>query len=130
MLKPLQVISEEFGLYIQEVALRKRANAHTANLQHWLNEQLGQPQGTIYLQDYVNNLQYLYYREERGEGVYMRFRDEGDGLYLNSSPPVSYGGFSVNIPQKIATEENIKKITQWVDFYKYAGTSYKIIVYE
>lgn len=126
MLKPLQDISDKYSEYAQLAELKMRHNGHTQILQHWINEQLHQPLGTIYISEFINNLQYLYYRDERAEGVYMSYENEGDGLYLSSSPPIVYGGFLVNVPEYLATEENLATITQWVDFYKYAGTSYKI----
>lgn len=126
MLKPLQDISDKYSEYAQLAELKMRHNGHTQILQHWINEQLHLSQGRIYITEFINDHLYIYYRDERAEGVYMSFQDEGDGIFLSSSPPIVYGGFVVNVPEDLATEENLATITQWVDFYKYAGTSYRI----
>ena len=128
MAKPLQDISDKYAEYAKAAELKMRHNGHMQILQHWLNEQLHQPLGTIYISEFINTLQYLYYRDERAEGIYMSFQDEGDGLFLSSSPPIVYGGFVVNVPEYLATDENLATISQWVNFYKYAGTSYRINV--
>ena len=95
-------------------------------LQKWLND-LFYLDGDIYITNYQNDNVYLHYKDEVPEEVYLSYQSEGTSFYLDSNEPSeAYGGFVVNVPMEIATQENIAKIKNWVKYYKAAGSVYKI----
>ena len=65
------------------------------------------------------------------EEVYLGFDNEITEVYLSANDPsVLSGGFVVYVPSGLATEDNLRTIRKWVEYYKMAGTEYKIVAYE
>lgn len=124
-------IYDRFLAYREDVSGKLSGNGFVANLEKLLNEKLGVASGTILIVDYVTDNVYLHFYEEVAEKVYMSFADEGNQLILSSDAPGNLtGGFKVMIPMQLYSAENLATIRQWVDYYKYAGTLYKIETYE
>lgn len=105
--------------------------SNTRLLQKWLNDIFYFSDGVIYLTNYLNDNIYIHYQDETPEEIYIGYQSEGDGIYLSSSEPGSeYGGFVVNVPAEMASQNNLRIIKQWIEYYKAAGTVYRIELYE
>lgn len=124
--QPLKMIHEEFHRYATGTDQQLMHNSQTLMLQKWLNDIFNLPSGTIYIANYLSDQVYLHYADELPDDTYMCEKDEGDSIYLKSEITNEYGGFIVSVPKKFATEENLHTIRKWVDYYKVAGTIYKI----
>lgn len=115
----------------REVIMRQlNYNGFTISLERFLNEQFSLEK-EIFIKDYAADNVYLHMKDETPEEVYAGYQTEGDMLVLSSTGPDKIsGGFTVMIPVGLATEENILIIRKWVDYYRMAGTMYKIETYE
>ena len=130
-LKGIGWLQERFTAYRDDVTGRLACNGLTANLEKFLNDKLGFEAGTIYVTDYRTDNLYLSYYGEVADNIYASYQSEGDILYLSSTAPDKLaGGFAVMIPRSLASERNLATIRQWVEYYRYAGTAYKIMTYE
>ena len=124
-------IQKKLVSYRSDVIGKLSGNGFTANLEKLLNDKLALEPGTIYIADDKSDNTYLHYYEEVAENVYVGFVNEEAQLYLSSDDPSDLsGGFAVMVPADLATEENLTTLRKWVDYYKYAGTMYKIKTYE
>lgn len=100
----------------------------TMSLESFLNEKFG---SGIYLKEYRTENAYMHFYEEIAENVYMGYQEENEALWVPSkSPDTITGGFAVMVPTALATDENIAAIKRWVEYYRAAGTIYKIEIYE
>ena len=64
--------------------------------------------------------------------VYMTFADEDPAVALDlySTPPDDkIGAFVVHVPS-VMTAADIAVVEQWVNYYKFAGTQFRIEQYE
>ena len=52
----------------------------------------------------------------------------GEAVYLTNSDAI-VGGFTVMVPEASATDSNIADMTAWINYYKYAGTSFNFKTY-
>lgn len=87
--------------------------------------------GEIYIKDFRSPNIYLHYEGEIPEEVYVGYQDEGDIFHLSSNQPdYMVGGFIIMIPESMATDENLAMIKKWTEYYRVAGTVYKIETYE
>lgn len=124
-------IQKKFASYREDVTGKLAGNGFTANLEKLLNVKLGLDAGTIYITDYLTDNIYLHYYDEVADNVYAGYSYEGDQLYLSSDDPSDLsGGFVVMVPSDLATDGNMATIKMWVEYYRYAGTIYKIKTYE
>ncbi len=131
LLAGLDWIQKQFAVYHDEVAGRLAGNGFTINLENFLNSRFALDPGTIYITDFRSENQYLHFYEEIADDVYMSYQSEGDRLTLSSHSPDSLaGGFVVMIPAALASEGNLAEIRRWVEYYRSAGTTYKISTYE
>lgn len=104
-------------------------NGTTASLEDFLNDKFSLS-GEIYITEYLTENIYIHRQGERSEDIYVGYKDEGDILVLSSvGPDKVSGGFAINIPEALATDRNIAIIKKWVDYYRVAGTIYKIMIY-
>lgn len=123
-------VNSLFATQRETVAQQLNHNGTTMSLEKFLNDKFSLS-GEIYITEYQTNNTYIHMQGETAEDVYVGYKDEGDTLVLSSvSPDKVSGGFAVNIPEALATEENIAVIRKWVDYYRAAGTIYKIETYE
>ena len=119
-----------FASHRESVTHQLKHNGTVVSLEEFLNEKFSLS-GEIYITDYLTDNTYLYNEGEIPEDVYMGYEEEGEALVLSSvSPDKLSGGFAVMIPEGLATDENIAVIRKWVDYYRAAGTIYKIESYE
>lgn len=126
----IRELHETFTAWRAERVRQLGYNGHTAYIARFLND-LFSLDDEIYIEDYRSPNVYLHYAEETPEEVYMCFQDEGESLFLSSrSPEDVAGGFTVMVPASLATEENIVTIRKWVEYYRAAGTVYRIETYE
>lgn len=130
IVEPIRVLHREFEQYASSSDQQLMHNSQTLMMQKWLNDVLYLEQGTIYITNYLNDQVYMHYAGEKAEDLYMCNAEEGDSVYLKSQLTNEYGGFVVNVPAQLATADNIQTIRKWVEYYKAAGTVYKIISYE
>lgn len=121
-----------YGLFTnqRETVMQKlNHNGTTLSLENFLNEKF-KLSGEIYITEYLSDNTYLHNQGETAEDVYMAFQDEENNFFLSSeSPDVLSGGFCINIPEGLYTDENLRAIRKWVDYYRAAGTMYKIEAY-
>lgn len=104
-------------------------NGTTASLEKFLNDKFGLSQG-IYISDYQTDNVYFHLEGEVPEDVYVSYQNEENDLFLPStSPDKTSGGFLVKIPSSMNTSENLAVLNRWINYYRPAGTVYKIEVY-
>lgn len=121
-------VTSAFTEYASLIESKLSYNAFTIYLQRALNEALGLPAGTVYIEDYYDDTSlYLALREENLPPDYISLKP-GEGVYVSSKNDIS-GGFVVNIPYEQATDEHLYMLRTLVDTYKYAGTQYIIKTY-
>ena len=116
--------------YCTGVERRLNHNSSTLLLQKWLNDLFGLANGTIYITNYLIEQTYLHYEGETVSPVYLGFQGEDAELYLDSILYSEYGGFIIRVPEPLASDENLSLIRKWVEYYRTAGTVYKIESYE
>lgn len=125
-------IDKVYSLFVshrESATQQLKHNGTVMSLEKFLNDKFGLS-GGIYLTEYLTDNTYLHNEGETPEDVYMCYQDEGESLVLSSvGPDKITGGFKVMIPEGLATDENIAVIRKWVDYYRAAGTTYKIESY-
>lgn len=133
LLSPVKDLHARFISYRNAVNDKLSYNAHVIYLEKFLNDLYGFVNDEIYITDLILHADvYLYNKDENQELLYLYNKAEGGkNTYLHGSPALSLtGSFIVNIPASIDTPDARKTIQKWVDYYKYAGTTYKIESYE
>ena len=133
LLLPLRELMELFTSYRESVSRQLSYNAFEIYLEKWLNEVLGyDPPDLVYITDEVLPVVALSQQSEGNAPVYISNSDEDPAtpLQLYSTPPdMIIGEFIVHVPSGIS-ETDIALVQQWVDYFKMAGTQYRIEVYE
>lgn len=130
LLQPLRTISERYDEYISKVNLQIISRSGTIEMEAWLNSIFYLPEGTIYILDSSDAQNFLYLKGEGYATNYWHTKVEESPQYLNSIVNEVFGGFIVFIPETLSDEDNLKIIRKWVDYYRIAGTNYKIQTYE
>lgn len=129
LLQPLSLIIDALLSYKRSVDERLAYNAFVIYLQRFLNNLLGQPDGTIYIIDNADdNALFLSLKAENQPPQYIGLKKEDAPLYV-SVPGIITGVFVVMVPEELATEKNIAELKRWIEFYRYAGTRYEIKTY-
>ncbi len=126
---PLGYIYNLFALYIKGVRQQLSYNAFTIYLERFLNGLFGLDHG-IYIIDYrIELTTYLAKHSEQMQPDYFsRYSETVDIVYISNSDMLA-GGFNIMIPASLATEDNIALIKKWVNYYKFAGTTFTIKQY-
>ena len=128
MTASLEPTSSAMRSYASQVMEQLSYNALTIYLQHFLNSLLDLEEGSIYIVDYIDEATlYLSLRSEGNDDDYMSLRP-GEAVYLTNSDAI-VGGFTVMVPEASATDRNIADMTAWINYYKYAGTSFNFKTY-
>lgn len=123
-------VYDSFVAHRKAVMRQLDYNGFTISLERYLNSVFGL-ENAIFITEYRSDNVYLSYIEEGYPKVYVGYKNEGDTIFLSSvSPDTLRGGFIVNIPERLATEENIAIIRKWVDYYRMAGTLFILKSYE
>lgn len=133
LLLPLRELMQIFTGYRESVEQQLSYNGFENYLEKWLNDVLAyNPPDLIYITDEVLPISTLSLQSEGNDPVYMTESGEDPAvpLQLYSTPPdMIIGEFIVHVPSGIS-EPDIALVRQWVDYYKFAGTQYRIEVYE
>lgn len=119
-----------FSSHRSSVMQQLNHNGSVMSLERFLNEKFCLS-GYIYIKDFLSANTYLHYEGETPEEVHVGYQDEGDIFHLSSNRPDDVsGGFTIMIPESMATDDNLAMIRKWTDYYRVAGTIYKIETYE
>lgn len=126
---PMVYVYELFSLYTQDIRQQLSYNAFTIYLEKFLNGLFGLDH-EIYIEDYREEPTiYLAREAEKVQPDYFsRASESADPVYVSNSD-LLIGGFYVMVPSSVATEENIALITRWVNYYRFAGTTFSIKKY-
>lgn len=128
LLYPLQFICLAFETLRNSTLLKLSYNAFAVYLEKFLNDLL-KTEGIV-IEDYVLEMTlYLSHKEENYPVDYISLKAEKLPSVYVSNDNRLVGGFYVKVPETVATPEVIATIRKWVEFYKYAGTRYEIIIY-
>lgn len=129
LLVGVREVYDSYMNYREDVTYRAAKNGYTANLERFLNERFYLTD-EITIEDYRTENVYLHKTSENVAEVFVSMQSEGDEMLLPSSKPDDIiGGFKIIIPEMLDTEESRAIITKWVEYYRPAGTSYKIETY-
>lgn len=124
-----EVVYDLFVAHRARVMRKLDYNGFTISLERFLNELFDED--SIYITEFKSENVYLHYDYENLPNVYLGYQEEGDTISLSSTSPQDIsGGFVVMIPSYLATDDNIALIRKWVDYYRMAGTIYRIESYE
>lgn len=132
MLYPLKQLQTAFLNYRSQVNRQLTYNAFQDYLERFLNGLFFFEGRVIYITDVETEVVYLAYASESAEDVYMSFVNETPAYPLNLSsvdPSQITGQFVVHVPAAL-TEADVATVTNWVNYYKMAGTQFTIEVYE
>lgn len=132
MLYPLKQLQAAFLNYRSQVNRQLTYNAFQDYLERFLNGLFFFEGRVIYITDVKTEVAYLAYASESVEDVYMSFVNEEPSYPLNLSsvdPSQITGQFVVHVPAAL-TEADVATVTNWVNYYKMAGTQFTIEVYE
>lgn len=132
MLYPLKQLQTAFLNYRSQVNRQLTYNAFQDYLERFLNGLFFFEGRVIYITDVETEVVYLAYASESAEDVYMSFVNEDPSYSLNLSsvdPSKITGQFVVHVPAAL-TEADVATVTNWVNYYKMAGTQFTIEVYE
>ena len=129
-LQPIKAIYARYADYTALVNSQLTSRSYTGALAAWLNSVFYLPEGTIYIEDSIDDTYYLFFKDEVPEVKYLFKEEEGNAPYLNYQPAETFDGFYIHVPAKLATEVNVQTINKWVSYYKIAGVNYKIITDE
>lgn len=132
LLYPLKQLQTAFLNYRSQVNRQLTYNAFQDYLERFLNSLFFFEGRVIYITDVETEVVYLAYASESEEDVYMSFVNETPAYPLNLSsvdPSQITGQFVVHVPAAL-TEADVATVTNWVNYYKMAGTQFTIEVYE
>jgi len=132
LLYPLKQLQTAFLNYRSQVNRQLTYNAFQDYLERFLNGLFFFEERVIYITDVKTEVAYLAYASESVEDVYMSFVNEEPAYPLNLSsvdPSQITGQFVVHVPAAL-TEADVATVTNWVNYYKMAGTQFTIEVYE
>lgn len=131
MLYPLKQLQAAFLAYKTGVDRQLTYNAFNNSLTRFLNGLFFFEYDAIYITDEVYDRAYLSFASEAIDPVYMSYQEESPStaLELGSLAPADItGGFIVHVPAALS-EADIATVTNWVNYYKMAGTTFKIEIY-
>lgn len=132
LLYPIKQLQAAFLTYKSMVDRQLTYNSFQDYLERFLNGLFFFEGNVIYITDEELQFSALSYESELAETVYMSFQDETPATPLNlgSVPPsAAFGRFVVHVPAALS-EADIATVTNWTNYYKMAGTQFKVEVYE
>ena len=130
-LYPLKQLIQTFTAYREAVMAQLSYNAFEIYLQKWLNDLFFYEYDDIFITDEEIPIPALSFSNEGDAPVYMTGIDEDPAVPLNlfsSQPDNRLGAFVVHVPAAM-TAADISVVEQWVNYYKFAGTQYRIEQY-
>jgi hypothetical protein len=132
MLYPVKQLQDAFLTYKTGVGRQLTYNVFQNSLERFLNSLFFFEYKAIYITDEEYDRAYLSLESEAVAPVYMSFQDESPATALNMSslaPSAITGTFVVHVPAALS-QADIATVTNWVNYYKMAGTEFSIDVYE
>lgn len=132
LLYPVKQVQQMFLSFSESAERQLTYNAFTNYLERWLNGLFYFGNNEIYITDEADSKFALAFADEPYEDVYVSMlgEDPSSAALLESSAPDDViGTFIVHVPS-VLTEAQIDEVARWVEFYKYAGTQFKIEIYE
>lgn len=132
LLFPIKQLMQTFTTYREAIMRQLSYNAFEIYLQKWLNDLFFYQYNDIYITDEILPVPALSFQSEGDDPVYMTAIDEDPAvaLELYSSPTDDkIGAFVVHVPH-VLTAADIAVVEKWVNYYKFAGTQYRIVQYE
>ena len=132
MLYPVKQLQDAFLTYKTGVDRQLTYNAFQNSLERFLNGLFFFEYKAIYITDVEYDRAYLSLESEAVSPVYMSFQDASPATALNMSslaPSAVTGTFVVHVPAALS-QADIATVTNWVNYYKMAGTEFSIDVYE
>lgn len=127
---PVRTLFNTFYSYASGIEGQLSYNALTIYLEKYLNDLFFFTDNEIYIVDYIGEATlYLAHRDEDKTTDYFSLMSEGKNPVYVSTTDALVGGFTVMVPEVIATAENLSVISRWVNYYKYAGTQFNIKTY-
>lgn len=132
MLYPVKQLQGAFLAYKNGVDRSLTYNAFNDYLERFLNGLFFFEYKAIYITDVEYDWTALSYQSEAVNPVYMSFQDESPATALELSsmdPSAITGSFVVHVPAALS-QADIATITNWVNYYKMAGTVFTVEVYE
>ena len=129
-LLPLIFIYTLFKSYRKQAIDKLNINGQVVYIEKVLNDRFFLKNREIYVSDIGGKESYLYHRREEQIPSYLHKRSEGSEIkYIQQRGEGNYSGnYMVNIPSFLAAYES--EIKNLVDYYKPAGRSYVLRIYE
>lgn len=130
-LAPVKQLQLLFQSWRESVTQQIRSNAFVAMLEKRLNDVFFFTDKEIYITDEAFGRFTLAFQSEGFPEVYVSFQDEvpeSPAVLESFQPDDLIGRFIVHVPSSM-TAADIALVIRWVDYYKMAGTEYKIETY-
>lgn len=132
MLYPVKQLQSAFLAYKTGVDRQLTSNAFQNSLERFLNGLFFFEYKAIYITDVEEDWAYLSFASEAVDPVYMSFQNESPATALelgSLDPSTITGKFVVHVPAALS-QADIATVTNWVNYYKMAGTQFTVEVYE
>lgn len=130
MLYPVKQLQAAFQAYKTGVDEQLTYNAFNNYLERFLNDLFFFEYKAIYITDEEIDPPALSFSSESASPVYMSFQEEDPDTPLTlSSMLQSSGAFVVHVPAALSVAD-VATVTNWVNYYKMAGTEFRVEIYE
>ena len=132
MLYPVKQLQSAFLAYRDGINRQLTYNAFENYLERFLNRLFFFEYNAIYITDVELEWTDLAFQSESASPDYMSFQNESpaSALQLSSmNPETITGKFIVHVPA-LLSQADVAIITNWVNYYKMAGTEFTIERYE
>ena len=131
LMYPIKELILAFTTYREAAIQQLSYNGFTNYLERWLNDVFFYQHNEIYITEELVQIPWLAFENEGEDPVYMTKVDEDPavalGLY-SFNPNDKICVFVVHVPT-VMTAADIAVVEQWVNYYKFAGTQYRIEQY-
>jgi len=132
MLYPVKQLQAAFLAYKSGVDRQLTYNSFKDYLERFLNGLFFFEYNAIYITDVETEGVYLSYQSEAVDPVYMSYQSEDPATAIQLSsidPDKVTGEFVVHVPEALSAADRAT-VTNWVNYYKMAGTQFTLEVYE
>ena len=132
MIYPVKQLHATFLAYKEGVDRKLTYNSFQNYLERFLNSIFYFEYKAIYITDVEIQWADLAFQYESADPDYMSYQDETPAIAFelsSTSPSAITGQFVVHVPAALS-QADIATVRNWVNFYKIAGTTFTIEVYE